>query len=69
MKKYFAMAIVAVMLSTQVADAGLFSRLRARLGVRGRRAVATAPATTAAPAAATPAPAAPPAAPTTPATK
>jgi hypothetical protein len=64
MKKYFLLAVVAVTLMTQVADAGLFSRWRSRRVGRTSRPVATA----AAPAAATPAPA-PAAAPTAPATK
>ena len=42
MKKYILMASVAVMLMTQIADAGLFSRWRARRESRSGRAVATA---------------------------
>ncbi len=59
MKKYFLMAIVAVAMMTQFADAGVFARLRARRQGRITRPAAAAPATpaTPAPAAATPAPA------------
>ena len=57
MKKYFLLAIVAVTLMTQVADAGLFSRWRSRRAGRTGHTVAAAPATAPASGAATPAPA------------
>ncbi len=68
MKKCFLMAFVAVVLTAQFADAGVFSRWRARRESRMARPVAAARVrprtTTLAPAKATPAPA--PATPTTP---
>jgi hypothetical protein len=67
MKKYLLLAIVAVTLMTQVADAGLFSRWRSRRSGRTGRTVAAAPATTPAAGTTTPAPAPAPTAPATPA--
>lgn len=66
MKKYFLMAIVAVTLMTQIADAGLFSRWHWHRAGRTGSTVAAAPATTPAPGSATPAPAPAPTAPATP---
>jgi hypothetical protein len=67
MKKCFFMAVVAVVLMTQFADAGMFARMRARRASRTGRAAVAAPApATPAPAAGTPAPAAAPTAPAAP---
>lgn len=66
MKKYFLMAIVAVTLMTQIADAGLFSRWRWHRAGRTGRTVAAAPATTPAAGTSTPAPAPAPTAPAAP---